>query len=142
MVKYVEQIISEINNRTLNNDHNINGEEFERWLMNKGEENSMEKKQWIITKTNSETPEVVFYKFVGTVNELKCKILHMAQSCSAAEELLENNDEGYPDSIEYIEFDEDNQTAFIDVTSYDEEYDEVFTAKALAAIDFVLLEEV
>lgn len=102
----------------------------------------MEKKQWIITKTNSETPEVEFYKFVGTVNELKCKILHMAQSCSAAEELLENNDEDYPDNINYIEFDEDNQTAFIDVTSYDEEYDEVFTAKALAAIDFVLLEEV
>lgn len=66
----------------------------------------------------------------------------MAQSCSAAEELLENNDEGYPDNINYIEFNEDNQTAFIDVTSYDEEYDEVFTAKALAAIDFVLLEEV
>ena len=96
----------------------------------------MEKKQWIITKTNSETPEVEFYKFVGTVNELK------VQSCSAAEELLENNDERYPDNVEYIEFDEDNQTAFIDVTNYDEEYDEVFTAKALAAIDFVLLEEV
>ena len=142
MIKYVEQIIREINNRTLNNDHNINGEDFERWLINKGEEKSMEKKQWIITKTNSETSEVEFYKFVGTVNELKCKILHMAQSCPAAEELLENNDEGYPDNIEYIEFDEDNQTAFIDVTSYDEEYDEVFTAKALAAIDFVLLEEV
>ena len=102
----------------------------------------MEKKQWIITKTNSETSEVVFYKFVGTVNELKCKILHMAQSCSAAKELLENDDEGYPNDIECIEFDEFNQTAFIDVMSYDEEYDEVFTAKALAAIDFVLLEEV
>mgnify|MGYP007091034727 CR=1 FL=1 len=101
----------------------------------------MEKKQWIITKTNSETSEVVFYKFVGTVNELKRKILHMVQSCSAVEELLENNDERYPDDIEYIEFDEDNQTAFIDVTNYDEEYDEVFTAKALATIDFVLLEE-
>mgnify|MGYP006887306539 FL=1 len=102
----------------------------------------MEKKQWIITNTNSETPEVIFYKFVGTVNELKSKILHMAQSCSAAEELLENNDERYPDNVEYVEFDEDNQTVFIDVTNYDEEYDEVFTAKALAAIDFVLLEEV
>ena len=99
----------------------------------------MEKKQWIITKTNSETPEVVFYKFVGTVNELKSKILHMAQSCSAAEELLENDDEGYPDDIDCIEFDEDNQTAFIDVTCCDG--DEVFTAKALAAIDFVLLED-
>lgn len=142
MVKYVEQIISEINNRTLNNDHNINGEEFERWLINKGEDKTMEKKQWIITKTNSKTPEVVFYKFVGTVNELKRKILHMAQCCSAAKELLENDDEGYPDDIECIEFDEFNQTVFIDVTSYDEEYDEVFTAKALAAIYFVLLEEV
>lgn len=102
----------------------------------------MEKKQWIITKTNSETPEVEFYKFVGTVNELKCKILHMAQSCSAAEELLENNDERYPNDIECIEFNKDDQTAFIDVQSYYDEYDEVFTAKALAAIDFVLLEEV
>ena len=139
MVKYVERIISKINSRTLNNNHNINGEEFERWLMNKGEEKSMGKKQWIITKTNSETSEVVFYKFVGTVNELKCKILHMAQRCSAAKELLENDDEGYPDDIECIEFDEFNQTAFIDVMSYDEEYDEVFTAKALAAIDFVFL---
>lgn len=99
----------------------------------------MEKKQWIITKTNSATPEVVFYKFVGTVNELKCKILHMAQSCSAAEVLLKNNEEGYPYDVKCIEFDEDNQTAFIEVTSYDK--DEVFTAKALATIDFVLLEE-
>lgn len=63
----------------------------------------------------------------------------MAQSCSTAKELLENDDEGYPDDIECIEFDEFNQTAFIDVMSYDE--DEVFTAKALAAIDFVLLED-
>lgn len=102
----------------------------------------MEKKQWIITKTNSETAKVIFYKFVGTANELKCKILQLAQGCSAAKELLENKDERYPDDIECVEFNEFYQTAFIDVTSYDEEYDEVFTAKALAAIDFVLLEEV
>lgn len=101
----------------------------------------MEKKQWIITKTNSETPEVVFYKFVGTVNELKCKILQMAQRCSAAEELLENKDKRYPDDIKCIEFNEFDQTAFIDIQSYYEEYDVVFTAKALTAIVFVLLEE-
>ena len=61
----------------------------------------MEKKQWIITKTNSKTP----------------------------------------DDIECIEFNKDDQTAFIDVQSYYDEYDNVITAKALAAIDFVLLEE-
>lgn len=100
----------------------------------------MEKKQWIIIKTNSRTTEVEFYKFVGNENELKCKLLHMAQSCSAAKELLES-DYRYPDDIEYIELNKDNQTVSIDVTSYNDQYDEVFTAKALATIEFTMLEE-
>lgn len=91
----------------------------------------MEKKQWIITKTNSETPEVVFYKFVGTVNELKCKLLHMAQECSVTVEFL---------NIDCVEFNEGDQTAIIDVTSRDGGY-VIFTTQALASIEFTMLEE-
>lgn len=106
-----------------------------------------ERSEWAKRKENNTMRDPNTANYYALLIAILCNesareaLKDMAQSCSAAEELLENNDERYPDDIECIEFNKDDQTAFIDVQSYYDEYDNVITAKALAAIDFVLLEE-
>lgn len=91
------------------------------------------KTNWIITVSNSYNAEIDFYKFYGSVNELKEKLLFLAQNADLV--IYEDIDEeDYPKSVNEIEYDIDSKTYFIVLTNYSEEFDEVYTAKALTDI--------
>ena len=94
------------------------------------------KKNWIITLSNSDNAEINFYKFYGSVDDLKEKLLFMAQNSDIVkfEEIYE---EDYPKSVKEIEYDTNSKTYFIVLTDYSEEFDEVYTAKALTDIQEV-----
>ena len=94
------------------------------------------KTNWIIIISNSDNAEINFYKFYGSVDDLKEKLLFMAQNSDMVkfEKIYE---EDYPKSVNEIEYDTDSKTYFIVLTDYSEEFDEVYTAKALTDIQEV-----
>lgn len=94
------------------------------------------KKNWIITISNSDNAEIDFYKFYGSVDDLKEKLLFMVQNSDMVK-LDGIYEEDYPKSVNEIEYDTNSKTYFIVLTDYSEEFDEVYTAKALTDIQEV-----
>lgn len=84
---------------------------------------------WILTFTNSENMDVYFWRFFGTEQEVKEKLLAMAKEYSQEENLV-----SCPESLDGIEMNPDTCAWFCNV-SY-EDYDYVFTAMDFRSIDW------
>lgn len=91
---------------------------------------------WIITKSYNDNTDVEFYKFFGSSNEMKKKLLLMAQNSNLVK-YSDEDDERYPESVNQIEFDIDTKTHFIMITDAYDETNEVYSAKALNDIENV-----
>ena len=89
---------------------------------------------WIITKSYSDNADVEFYKFFGSSDEMKKKLLSMAQNSNLVK-YSDEDDERYPESVDQIGFDIDTKTYFIVITDEYDETDEVYSAKALNDIE-------
>jgi hypothetical protein len=94
---------------------------------------------WIVTKSNSDNADVEFYRFYGSSDEVKEKLLLMAQNSDMVK-FSEIDDDYYPVSTDNMQYDIDTKTYFIVTTDYYGEKDEVYSAKAINDID-ELLEE-
>lgn len=85
---------------------------------------------WIITKSYSDNTDVEFYKFFGSSDEMKEKLLLMVQNSDLVK-YSDEDDERYPESVDQIEFDVDTKTYFIVITDEYGVTDEAYSAKAL-----------
>ena len=93
----------------------------------------MERK-YIIINTNSENSDIDFYIFRGTENQMKQKMFEMAKKAAIE---IECNDEEMPKSIDDIKYDEAEGYWQIMLTSYEDQYDDVFTAKEVNKIQML-----
>ena len=89
---------------------------------------------WIVTKSYSDNAEVEFYKFYGSSDEVKEKLLLMAQNSNLVK-FSEIDDDRYPVSTDSVQYDIDTKTYLIVITDYYGETDEVYSAKAINDID-------
>lgn len=84
---------------------------------------------WIITESNSENTDIYFYRFFGTKEEVKQKLLKMVtEHENDSKELL-----SYPESKEDIE--ENIETGALFCTVDFEDYNVVITAKDFREIE-------
>ena len=89
---------------------------------------------WIVTKSNSDNADVEFYRFYGSSDEVKEKLLLMAQNSNMVK-FSEVDDDDYPESTDSVQYDIDTKTYLIVITDYYGETDEVYSAKAINDID-------
>ena len=89
---------------------------------------------WIVTKSNSDNAEVEFYRFYGSSDEVKEKLLLMAQNSDMVK-FSEIDDDDYPTSTDSVQYDIGTKTYLIVITDYYGETDEVYSAKAINDID-------
>ena len=59
---------------------------------------------WIVTKSNTDNAEVGFYRFCGSSDEVKEKLLLMAQNSDMVK-FSEIDDDDYPASIDSVQYD-------------------------------------
>ena len=87
---------------------------------------------WIITFSNSEDTDIYFYRFYGTEEDVKKKLLKMAKerTYECAADLLR-----YPEDIEDIEQNTETGTLYC-IVDYDE-YGYVFTAMEFTEISYL-----
>ena len=86
-----------------------------------------------MTKSNSDNAEVELYRFHGSSDEVKEKLLLMAQNSNMVK--FSEIDDDYPASTDSVQYDIDTKTYFIVVTDRYGETDEVYSAKAINNID-------
>ena len=89
---------------------------------------------WIVTKSNSDDAEVEFYRFYGSSDEVKEKLLLMAQNSNMMK-FSEIDDDNYPASTDSVQYDNNTKTYLIVITDCYGETDEVYSAKAINDID-------
>ena len=89
---------------------------------------------WIVTKSNSDDAEVEFYRFYGSSDEVKEKLLLMAQNSNMMK-FSEIDDDNYPASTDSVQYDINTKTYLIVITDCYGETDEVYSAKAVNDID-------
>lgn len=89
---------------------------------------------WIVTKSNSDDAEVEFYRFYGSPDEVKEKLLLMAQNSNMMK-FSEIDDDGYPASTDSVQCGFNTKTYFIVITDCYGETDEVYSAIAINDID-------
>ncbi len=89
---------------------------------------------WIVTKSNSDNAEVEFYRFYGSPDEVKEKLLLMAQNSDMVK-LSEIDDDDYPASTDCVQCGFNTGTYLIVITDCYGETDEVYSAKAICDID-------
>ena len=88
---------------------------------------------WIVIKSNSDNAEIGFYRFYGSPDEVKEKLLLMAQNSNMVK--FSEIDDDYPESIDSVQYDIDTKTYLIVITDCYGETDEVYSAKAINDID-------
>lgn len=89
---------------------------------------------WIMIKSNSDNAEVELYRFHGSSDEVKEKLLLMAQNSNMVK-FSEIDDDDYPASTDSVQYNIYTKAFFIVVTDCYGETDEVYTAKAITDID-------
>ena len=89
---------------------------------------------WIVTKSNTDNAEVGFYKFYGSSDEVKEKLLLVAQNSDMVK-FSEIDDDDYPASTDSVQYDIGTKTYLIIITDYPGETTEVYSAKAISDID-------
>ena len=88
---------------------------------------------WILTKSNSDNAEVEFYRFYGSADEVKEKLLLMAQNSDMVK--FSEIDDDYPASTDSVQYGIDTDTYLIVINDCYGETDEVYSAKAICDID-------
>lgn len=89
---------------------------------------------WILTKSNSDNAEIEFYRFYGSPDEVKEKLLLMAQNGDIVK-FSEIDDDDYPASTDSVQCGIDTKTYLIVINDYYGETDEVYSAIAINDID-------
>lgn len=89
---------------------------------------------WIVTKSNSDNAEVEFYRFYGSADEVKEKLLLMAQNSDIIK-FSKIDDDDYPASTDSVQCGINTKTYLIVITDCYGETDEVYSAKAINDID-------
>lgn len=89
---------------------------------------------WIVTKSNSDDAEVEFYRFYGSADEVKEKLLLMAQNSDMVK-FSEIDDDDYPTSTDSVQCGISTETYLIVINDCYGETNEVYSAKAICDID-------
>lgn len=83
------------------------------------------KEDWLIVLSNSDNADVDAYRFHGSEDELKEKLMWLANNS----DLIKSGDEIY--MHDEVGYDSEMNTYYVVVTNVDEGIDDVYTAKRL-----------